>query len=253
MTLKQDISTVLQALGKIDHSKSVSGPELAELTEMPPERINDAVNLLEGSGYVSIVGTFGNAPFEFSQVEIEPAGRFELERATADAEANTAHAEPSKQATDQQKSQGNRVFLVHGHDEAAKQSAARLIEGLGLPLIILHEQPNQGRTVIEKFVGYSDVAYAVVLFTADDRGGKHDDTYDEQRPRARQNVIFELGFFIGKLGRERVCALYQAGVDIPSDYNGVLFVELDEGGAWKTKLAQEMQALGLPVDLNNVR
>jgi len=142
---------------------------------------------------------------------------------------------------------GSRVFLVHGHDDAALQSVARFIEKLELPVTILREQPNQGRTVIEKFVDYSDVAFAVVLLTGDDVGGRCEDA--NLQPRARQNVILELGFFLGKLGRDRVCALYEDGVEIPSDYAGVAFVPL-AGGAWRLELAREMKAARLPVDMN---
>lgn len=145
---------------------------------------------------------------------------------------------------------GNQTFLVHGRDAGALEGAARFLEKLGVPTIILHEQPDKGRTIIEKFVDYSNVAFAVVLLTGDDRGGIADEPYDKQRPRARQNVIFELGYFIGKLGRNRVCALYRDGVEIPSDYAGVLFVSLDDGGAWKLKLSKEMKAVGLPIDMN---
>lgn len=145
---------------------------------------------------------------------------------------------------------GNRVFLVHGHNEAALQSCARFIEKLDLPLTVLREEPNQGRTIIEKFLDYSDAGFAVVLLTADDRGGSIDQPYDEQLPRARQNVIFELGFFIGKLGRDRVCALYEDGVEVPSDYQGVVFIPLDTRMAWRLELAKEMKVAGLPVDLN---
>jgi len=144
----------------------------------------------------------------------------------------------------------NRVFLVHGRDEAVLQSCARFIEKLGLPLTVLREQPNQGRTIIEKFIDYADVGFAVVLLTGDDRGGPTETPLEQQQPRARQNVVFELGFFLGKLGRDRVCALYEDGVEIPSDYAGVAFVPLDAGMAWRIELAKEMKAAGLPVDLN---
>ena len=116
------------------------------------------------------------------------------------------------------------VFLVHGQDSAAENITARFIEKLDLNLIILLEQPNQGRTIIEKFQDYSDVAFAVVLLTPDDRGGLASLPYESQRQRARQNVIFELGYFIGRLGRNRVCALFSENVEIPSDYSGVIFI-----------------------------
>jgi predicted nucleotide-binding protein len=152
--------------------------------------------------------------------------------------------------TDEFKPSSNHVFLVHGHDEAAIHETARFLESLEQQVTILREQPNSGRTIIEKFVDFSDVAFAIVLLTGDDRGGKFDDGYDNQKPRARQNVILELGFFLGKLGRKRVCALYQEGVDIPSDYSGVLFVPLDINGAWRLNLARELKAVGLHIDMN---
>lgn len=145
---------------------------------------------------------------------------------------------------------GNRVFLVHGHDEVALYTTARFLEKLDLAVIILREQPNEGRTIIDKFVGYSDVGFAIVLLIPDDRGGPASAPYEEQAPRARQNVIFELGYFLGKLGRKRVCALYREGVEIPSDYSGVLFLPFDDAGAWRFTLVREMKAAGLDVDMN---
>ena len=118
--------------------------------------------------------------------------------------------------------------------------------------MILHEQPNRGRTIIEKFLDYADVAYALVLLTADDRGGSVSEPLDTHKLRARQNVILELGFFVGRLGRERVAAIYESGVEIPSDYSGVLFIPFDSGGIWQYQAAKEMKAAGLKVDLNSI-
>jgi predicted nucleotide-binding protein len=146
---------------------------------------------------------------------------------------------------------GSDIFIVHGHDESAKQAVARFIEKLGLKAIILHEQPNAGRTIIEKFEDYANVGFAVVLMTPDDVGATKDKK-DQLLPRARQNVVFELGFFVGKLGRNRVCALHKEEVEIPSDYTGVLYVAMDEDGGWQLKLAKEIKAAGIPVDLNKV-
>ncbi len=145
---------------------------------------------------------------------------------------------------------GHRIFLVHGHDEATLHETARFLEKLNQEVIILREQPNKGRTIIEKFEDYADVGFAVVLLTSDDRGGPSDIPVEEQKSRARQNVIFELGYFIGRLGRNRVCALYTLGVEIPSDYSGVLYIQLDEQGGWRLALAKEMKAAGLAVDIN---
>lgn len=142
---------------------------------------------------------------------------------------------------------GSDIFIVHGHDEAAKQTVARFIEKLDLRPIILHEQPNAGRTVIEKFEDYTNVGFAVVLMTPDDVGASVDDK-DNLKPR--QNVVFELGFFLGRLGRKRVCALYKEGVEIPSDYQGVLFVPMDKDFGWKLLLAREIKAAGISIDLN---
>jgi len=145
----------------------------------------------------------------------------------------------------------NKVFLVHGHNEAVREKVARFIEKLKLEPIILHEQPNKGRTIIEKFIDYSDVSFSIILLTGDDRGGTSSSTYEEQKLRARQNVIFELGFFVGRLGREKACALYEEGVEIPSDYQGVIFIKLDKPGAWKMLLAKEMKEAELPFDMND--
>jgi predicted nucleotide-binding protein len=141
------------------------------------------------------------------------------------------------------------VFLVHGHDEAALHEVARFLEQLDQQVIVLREQPNKGRTIIEKFEDYTDVGFAIVLLTPDDKGGSVA-LGDSQRLRARQNVILELGYFLGRLGRSRVCALYVEGVEIPSDYSGVLYVKLDGDGGWRLSLAKELKAAGLPVDMN---
>jgi predicted nucleotide-binding protein len=144
--------------------------------------------------------------------------------------------------------QSKRVFVVHGHDNEAKETVARFLERLGLEPVILHEQPNEGRTVVEKFEHHADVGFAVVLLTPDDVG-EAAAKKDKLQPRARQNVVLELGYFMGALRRSRVCALYKGGVEIPSDYNGVLYVELDEKGAWRTRLAQELANAGLKINL----
>lgn len=145
---------------------------------------------------------------------------------------------------------GHRIFLVHGHNEAILHEAARFLERLDQNVIILREQPNKGRTIIEKIEDYADAGFAIILLTNDDRGGPSEVSFEEQNYRARQNVIFEFGYFIGRLGRNRVCALYTPGVEIPSDYSGVLYIQLDEQGGWRLALAKEMKAAGLPVDMN---
>ena len=142
----------------------------------------------------------------------------------------------------------DRVFLVHGRADAPKNEVARFLEQLGIQAIILHERPNRGRTLISKFQEESaDVSFAVVLVTADDTGGL---AGGDAKPRARQNVVFELGFFIGRLGPERVCALVADGVEKPSDYDGVAYVQLDSNGGWKNSLTRELVAAKIPVDFS---
>ena len=139
-----------------------------------------------------------------------------------------------------------RVFVVHGHDEEAKQTLARFLQQIDLVPIILHEQVNQGRTIIEKFEENADVGFAVVLVTPDDVGGSKNET--NLKSRARENVILELGYFVGALGRTRVCALRRGEVDLPSDYLGVVYTDMDTAGAWKTRLAREIDAAGIEID-----
>ncbi|PWK16121.1 TIR domain-containing protein [Xanthomarina spongicola] len=144
----------------------------------------------------------------------------------------------------------NKIFLVHGHNEEMKQSSARFIEKLSLKPIILHEQPNRGRTIIEKFTDYSNVDFAIVLLSADDLAFSKKDKVENASFRARQNVILELGFFLGKLGRERVVVLFEQvdNFEIPSDYQGVIFIPYDSNGNWKLPIAKELKAVGFKID-----
>ena len=144
----------------------------------------------------------------------------------------------------------NQIFIVHGHDNAAREAVARVVSKLGLIPIILHEQPNRGATIIEKFERHSDVGFAIILLTPDDEGrAKGEEKLSE---RARQNVILEMGYFVGKLGRERVMVLLKGDIEIPSDVIGVMYEPLDDGGAWRFKLGKELQAAGYDVDLNKL-
>jgi len=144
-----------------------------------------------------------------------------------------------------------RVFLVHGHDEAARESVARFLEKLGISPIILHKQANLGKTLIEKLEHYGDVSFAVVLLTPDDEGRAVAVT-TPLRLRARQNVVLELGYFVGLLGREHVCALHKEGLELPSDWDGVAWVNIDARGAWRFELARELKAAGFAIDMNAV-
>ena len=142
------------------------------------------------------------------------------------------------------------VFVVHGHDEATKQTVARFLERLGLNPIILHEQSNRGRTIIEKFEDHAEVQFAVVILTPDDLGRPATEPEAALKFRARQNVIFEMGYFIGRIGRERVFPLKLGNVDIRSDYSGVAYTEMDARGGWKGELVRELKGAGFTVDAN---
>ncbi|WP_223501135.1 TIR domain-containing protein [Pseudomonas sp. BF-R-24] len=140
-----------------------------------------------------------------------------------------------------------RVFVVHGHDDGSRETVARFLEKLGFEAVILHEQANQGRTVIEKVEAFGDVGFAVVLLTPDDEGCVRGGTPE---PRARQNVILELGYFIGRLGRGKVCALKRGTLEIPSDYAGVVYESME--GNWQQALGRELQEAGHEIDWNKV-
>lgn len=142
------------------------------------------------------------------------------------------------------------VFIVHGHDEGAREMVARFLERIGFKAVILHEQANRGRTVIEKVEANSEVGFAIVLLTPDDEGRKAGDSDFE--PRARQNVLLELGYFIGRLGRENVCALKRGNVEIPSDFAGIVWEDMDGSGGWRQGLGRELQAAGHEIDWNKV-
>ena len=140
-----------------------------------------------------------------------------------------------------------KIFIVHGHNEAVNQEVARVIEKLGLEAIILREQPNGGKTIIEKFESYANtVNFAVILLTADDQMPEADVF------RARQNVIFEMGYFMGALGRKNVICLLQDKVEKPGDIDGVIYTSLDASGVWKYSLVKELKACGYDVDANKI-
>ncbi len=142
-----------------------------------------------------------------------------------------------------------RVFVVHGHDGEAREAVARFLEKIGFEAVILHEQASRSRTVIEKIEANRDVSFAVILLTPDDEGCVRGGTLE---PRARQNVLLELGYFMAHLGRENVCALKRGRVEIPSDFAGVVWEAMDDNAGWKTKLARELEAAGHSIDWNKV-
>jgi predicted nucleotide-binding protein len=174
-----------------------------------------------------------------------------LEAAKLDIEMSGGAPEPSTGTV----TVGSTVFIVHGHNEARKHELARTVLALtGNQPIILHEQSSEGRTIIEKFEDHAASAgYAIVVGTGDDVGRATDESNDQLRPRPRQNVVFELGFFFGALGRSRVALLHEDDVERPSDTDGIVRIPLDSAGAWKMLLARELDAAGIGIDWTALR
>ena len=145
----------------------------------------------------------------------------------------------------------NKIFLVHGRDTIIKKQVDSFLKALGLFPVILHEQSNQGLTIIEKFEKHANVDFAVALLTPDDVGGLQVDDGNLES-RARQNVVLELGYFIGRLGRDRVCAMTKGDVELPSDYTGIVYISLDDLATWKGELARELKAAGFEVNTSGM-
>jgi predicted nucleotide-binding protein len=144
----------------------------------------------------------------------------------------------------------NKIFIVHGQNNEAKLEVARFIEKIGFEPIILHEQASGSKTIIEKIEAYSDVGFGVVIYTPCDIGAKSSEP-SELKGRARQNVVFEHGFLIGKLGRSNVCPLVKGDLETPNDISGIVYTSMDTAN-WQLELAKELRAANYTVDMNKV-
>ena len=144
---------------------------------------------------------------------------------------------------------GRNVLLIHGRDEVTKESILGFLEKLELRPLVLHEQPDGGKSMIENFRESSDAHFAIILLTPDDIASPRDKPKEKQA-RVSQNVIFEFGYFVSKLGRGRVCALYKEGVEIPSHYSGAVYIPMDSRGGWRLLVAKEIKQAGMEIDLN---
>ena len=179
-------------------------------------------------------------------IERNPAperGGIVLETSESDADEFSTMDELSQQP---KRPTSRKVFLVHGRDERALQEVSEFLKSLGLEVVILYQQPNRGQTIIEKFEKNSDVGFAVVLLTPDDIGAPISEP-KKRTKRARQNVILELGYFIAKLGRQRVCPLQVGEVELPSDIHGVVYVPYDTDGDWRQRITKEIESAGIKV------
>lgn len=143
----------------------------------------------------------------------------------------------------------NKVFIVHGHDNEVKIEVARFVEKLGFEAIILDEQVSNGMTIFEKIEKYSNVGFGIVIYSPCDIGYDKNEE-DKKSNRARQNVVFEHGYLIAKLGRNNVCALVKQDVETPSDISGFVYISMDDHNGWKVPLTKEMKVSGYNVDFN---
>jgi hypothetical protein len=202
------------------------GPSVQEIREGVKRGVNRAIALLDGE-----VSSLGEALAPYENPSPLALDQSPLALHTGQPKRNQPN---------------NDIFIVHGHDGTAKTEVARLIERAGLNAVILHEQPNAGRTIIEKFEAHGGAAgFAVVVLTPDDVGGPDE---DHLQNRARQNVIGEMFWFAGRLGRNRVCALVKGDVEMPSDFAGVGYTDMDDRGALRPELVGELAAAGYTVD-----
>lgn len=166
-------------------------------------------------------------------------------------------SESTKVAIDAKK-----VFIVHGHNDSLKVDVARTVEQMGLKAIILHEQDDYGETIIQKFENNAiDIGFAIILLTGDDLAVSNRDLEREKKEkdfnakyhlRARQNVVFEMGYFIGKLDRAHVVELLEADVEKPGDLDGTLYIPIDKEGMWRLKLAKRLKSVGYSVDIDAI-
>jgi len=134
------------------------------------------------------------------------------------------------------------IFIVHGHDDLAKNDVRKYVEDIEKDPIILHMQASAGMTIIEKIDHYSNVGFAIVLYTECDVGAKRDSLVYERR--ARQNVVFEHGYLIGKIGRSRVVALVKGNVETPNDISGVVYIKMTGDGSWQDEINTELRNCG---------
>lgn len=145
----------------------------------------------------------------------------------------------------------NEVFIVHGRNEDIVQYVARFLQELDLKPIILHEQTNNGDTLIEKIEKWTNVGFAIVIYNPCDLGALSTES-ENLRGRARQNVVFEHGYLMAKLGRQNTCALVVGDVEKPTDISGIIYIEYDKEKSWRNKIGKELQSSGYSVDLNRL-
>jgi predicted nucleotide-binding protein len=254
LTKEQLISRFVEPYEKgvpiVINGKTVQPNDLERITISKSERtIESFIPQIKAEDQASSVAFIGGPSYTYQAIEratdvtddfIE--GAIGYKKALPETKSNTQKGKEGEP---------KRVFIVHGHDESAQNKAARFVERLGFEAIILHEKASSGRTIIEKIEHYSDVGFAIVLYTPDDVGNVKSEP-DNLNVRARQNVVFEHGYLIGRLGRQNVSALVDGKLELPNDISGVVYISLDEGSAWHLQLAKEMRQSGYKIDMNKL-
>lgn len=226
-------------------------------TELLKRRFTTAEIAEEYSEYLGIAYSYDSLPEKIADFREDVADR--LRRLTSirdrlelidESEAVRRQETPPDEVRAAKGRTPESIFVVHGHDGEAKLAVQGFLRQITeVPAVILHDEPNLGRTLMEKFeqVG-SASGFAVAILTADDEGRAKGT--EELRTRGRQNVVFEFGFFVGYLGRSHTVVLYEEGVELPSDLDGLVYIPYDSAGSWKIKLAQELKAANVAIDLN---
>jgi predicted nucleotide-binding protein len=263
--IREQADQIVSSIRKVvsESESTLSAKELQELFDKSLERAladgHRIVNDTKRASGIQQTGDHGSGALELVQAEVRERAHAEL-----DLLATTPHGRrkgegtagaPLQSLMDQADAlKSRRVFIVHGHDEEMKQAVARTLEGLKFTPIVLHEQAGGGRTIIEKFEAYADVGFAVVLLAPDDTLFVAPQPDAKRVQRTRQNVILELGFFIGKLGRSRVAVIFRntPEFELPSDYAGVEYLHYEDG-SWRLGLVRELRAAGYEVDANLLR
>lgn len=219
----------------------------------PSNEYKEAFNM-EGYSFMGRLGTYANEIEDYKDLIARRLANLKnLERSTDFMKTSVLSNDNIETKKEERRNDKDKVevFIVHGHDGEAKIKAARFIERLGLKPIILHEQASGGATIIEKIEAYTNVGFALVLYTPCDCGKKKDADVQLQ-DRARQNVVFEHGYLIGRIGRNNVCALVKGNVETPSDISGVVYTPMDENDAWHFSVAKELRKAGYTIDMNKI-
>ena len=201
-------------------------------------RVEGAVSTIVGEDSAAVgmlktgsrVRLLGNGPEFFERAKSYFLGAL---KATIDILDDDVFDETRSTETSISKEYSNKIFIVHGHDDQSKADLEVMLTEMGFEPVVLHREADEGQTIIEKFEKHADVGYAFIILTPDEvaylaaQESKPDAERDKER-RARPNVIFEFGYFVGKLGRPRVCCLYSGDVILPSDLGGLVYKKFNK-------------------------